>query len=166
LYADTFPERTRAMVLDAAVLTNGSGIDSALGREAAFRNTWHMFADHCTATVDDCPFTDPATAHAHMKDILDVLRKEPATSHGVPVDGELFFLMFGMALYHVGSCDLLAALSTALDSGATDPSEELLDALYETTSGSPWEVQPVDPEPITVHTVPQAALTTVNCADL
>ena len=165
LYADTFPERTRAMVLDAAVLTNGSGIDSALGRAAAFRNTWHMFADHCTATVDDCPFTDPTTANAHMKDILDGLRKEPATAHGVPVDGELLFLMFGVELYREESWDLLAALLTALDNEDTDTSEELLDDLYEKTFGSPWEVEPVAPEPITEHTDPQAALTTVNCAD-
>src|SRR5699024_5393376 len=35
LYDHTFPERNRAMVLDAAILTNGSGIDSDLGRAAA-----------------------------------------------------------------------------------------------------------------------------------
>lgn len=165
LYADTFPERTRAMVLDAAVRINGSGIDSALGRAAAFRDTWHMFADHCTDTVEGCPLTDPGTANAHMKDILEQLQREPASAHGVPVNGDLLFLMFGMELYREENWDLLAELLTALDSGDTDTSEELLDILYETTFGSPWEVEPGDPEPITEHTDPQAALTAVNCAD-
>lgn len=165
LYADTFPEHTRAMVLDAAVLTNGSGTDAALGRAAAFRETWHMFADHCMATVDGCPFTDPATANAHMKDIVERLQQDPATAHGVPVNGELLFLMFGMELYREESWDLLAALLTALDGGDTDTSEDLLDTLYESTFGSPWEADPVEPEPITEHTDPQAALTMVNCAD-
>src|SRR5699024_10994585 len=129
------------------------------------RNTWHMFADHCTATVDDCPFTDPATANAHMKDILHGLRKEPATAHGVPVAGGLLFLMLGVELCCGERCDLPAALVTALDNEDTDTSEELLDDLYEKTFGSPWEVEPVAPEPNTEHTDPQAALTTVNCAD-
>lgn len=165
LYADTFPERTRAMVLDGAVLTNGSGIDAALGRAEAFRNTWHMFADHCVEIVDGCPLTDPATANDRMKALMEQLQGAPASAYGVPVDGDLWFLMFSMELYQEESWDMLATLLTALDRGDTETSEELLEDLYESTFGSPEELAPREDEPVTEHADPQAALTAVNCAD-
>lgn len=166
LYTDTFPETTGAMVLDSPVLLDGSGIDTALGRANAFRDTWRMFTEHCTATEPGCPLTDPGTATEITEQAIADLQSDPVVvDDGVGLNGDMFSLLLTLALPHDEDWDDLAALLTALHEGDDAGTREGLGTLYEEAFGSYSNRDPAPPEPGADHVDAQAAQTAISCAD-
>ncbi|MBR7741866.1 alpha/beta fold hydrolase [Phycicoccus sp. BSK3Z-2] len=82
VYADTFPERVRSMVLDG-------GIDPSLGIEerlvqqfAGFQSAFDAMAEAC-AEAETCPLgTDPAQASSRFQDLVRPLIASPAATAG------------------------------------------------------------------------------------
>ncbi|GHD28668.1 protease [Nocardiopsis kunsanensis] len=166
LYTGTFPESTGAMVLDSPVLLDGSGIDAALGRANAFRDTWHMFTEHCTATEPGCPLTDPGTAIGITEQVIADLQNAPLVAEdGVAINGDMFSLLLTLALPRDEDWDDLAALFTALHEGDEADAREGLGTLYEEVFGSYRDRGPAPPEPGADHVDAQAARTAISCAD-
>ncbi len=164
LYADRYPARTRAMVLDAAVDTDSSTVETALDQTAAFQGAWERFADHCAATVEDCPFTPGADPDTVADGLFEKLDRDPASADGIPVDGRLLLLMATTALYREEAWDPLADAFAALTREKPDePGRELL-ALYEELFGG-LGGQEAEPGPGGDHGDPRAAYTAVTCAD-
>jgi pimeloyl-ACP methyl ester carboxylesterase len=61
-YAEQFPTKVRAMILDGAVDPNADPVQSDLDQAAAFQKAFDNFAADC-AKSSDCPLgTDPAKA--------------------------------------------------------------------------------------------------------
>jgi len=170
LYAEMFPRRTRALVLDGAVETELSNAGIALDQVAAYQNTWDMFVAHCTAEVERCPFAGPASgggngSDARMGELMAGLDRDPAEAEGVPVDGDTLLRMIGMELYHEESWDYLAELLAALDAGDGEGTARRLGELYGNTFGKYKDVDPEDVDPRAEHQDANAVFTAVNCAD-
>ncbi|MFL1379714.1 alpha/beta hydrolase [Nocardiopsis protaetiae] len=172
LYAHMYPRRTRAMVLDAAVDTDASTVETALDQTAAFQAAWERFVDHCAATVRDCPFTPGADPDTVARELIEKLDRAPVSADGIPVDGRLLLLMATSALYREEAWDPLADAFAALtregagEPGAPGESGEELLALYEEVFGGLGEEEG-EPQVGTGgdHGDPRAAYTAVTCAD-
>ena len=107
LYADRFPHRVRAMVLDGAVDPAASYEDGVLTQAVGFEHALDAFLDWCGSNRD-CDFApggDPKTA---FTDLMATLAQEsdPAT-----IDGEVRSLGIGEA--NIGVATALYAGNTA-----------------------------------------------------
>lgn len=170
LYAEMFPETTRALVLDGAVETERPNLEVARDQATAFQSTWELFVADCSA-AGTCPFSGPEAAEAEMTQILDRLDADPPTTRGVPVDGSTLLGMVGTALYDETSWTELARTLTALAEGS-DEADELLEALYDTTYGVGEEEEDAGDGDAAAEEQggdafldTEAALTAINCAD-
>jgi len=77
-YAEDFPDKVRAMILDGAVDPNADPIQSDIDQAAAFQVAFNNYAADC-ATSPDCPLgTDPAKATEVFHSIIDPLVQTPA----------------------------------------------------------------------------------------
>lgn len=77
-YAEAFPDRVRAMILDGAVDPNADPIQSDIDQAAAFQQAFNDYAADC-AQDPDCPLgTDPAKAVDVYRGMVDPLVDEPA----------------------------------------------------------------------------------------
>lgn len=76
-YAEAFPLRVRALVLDGAIDPTQSTIDSSVKQAAGFQQAFDAFARDCT-TRPTCPLgTDPAQATARFQTIMRPLIDRP-----------------------------------------------------------------------------------------
>ena len=77
-YAEAYPDKVRAMILDGAVDPNADPIQSDIDQAASFQKAFNDYAADC-AKQKDCPLgTDPAKAVAVYHDLTDPLVKTPA----------------------------------------------------------------------------------------
>jgi pimeloyl-ACP methyl ester carboxylesterase len=78
LYAEAYPDKVRAMILDGAVDPNADQIEEQIRQAAAFQKAFDNFAADCTKSPD-CPLgTDPAKAVDVYKSLVEPLVKNPA----------------------------------------------------------------------------------------
>jgi pimeloyl-ACP methyl ester carboxylesterase len=78
LYAEAYPDKVRAMILDGAVDPNADQIEEEIRQAAAFQNAFDNYAADC-ANSPDCPLgTDPAKAVDVYKSLVEPLVKNPA----------------------------------------------------------------------------------------
>jgi pimeloyl-ACP methyl ester carboxylesterase len=76
-YAEAFPQRVRALVLDGAIDPTQSTIDSSVKQAAGFQLAFDNFAKDCT-TKPNCPLgTDPAQATARFQALMQPLIEKP-----------------------------------------------------------------------------------------
>ena len=79
-YAETFPDRVRAMILDGAVDPNADPIQSDIDQAAAFQQAFDDYAADC-AQDPDCPLgTDPAKSVDIYRSMVDPLVNDPAAT--------------------------------------------------------------------------------------
>jgi pimeloyl-ACP methyl ester carboxylesterase len=77
-YAEAYPDKVRAMILDGAVDPNADPIDENVRQAAAFQKAFDNYAADC-AKSPDCPLgTDPAKANDVYHSLVDPLVKHPA----------------------------------------------------------------------------------------
>ncbi|WP_232832149.1 alpha/beta hydrolase [Nocardiopsis sp. FIRDI 009] len=165
LYAQTYPDNTRALVLDGAVETDRPNVEVAYDQAVGFQDTWELFAEDCAATDDACPFTGADDADAAMADIMAALDREAPVVEGVTIDGATLVSMIGMELYYEESWDYLADLLAAVDTGDAEATDHYLGYLYENTYGLYADEESVELKPGEEELDAEAALTAINCAD-
>jgi pimeloyl-ACP methyl ester carboxylesterase len=79
LYAEAYPDKVRAMVLDGAVDPNADPTEANVRQAAAFQTAFNDYAADCAATDPDCPLgTDPAKAVDIYRSMVDPLVENPA----------------------------------------------------------------------------------------
>ncbi|QRN80084.1 MAG: alpha/beta fold hydrolase [Nocardiopsis sp. BM-2018] len=175
LYAEMFPENTRALVLDGAVETERPNVEVAADQADAFQAAWDLFVAECLSGPG-CPFSGSDAADAEMGELLDRLDADPPVVRDMPVDGVTLLGMVSLQLYHE---DAWAGLTEALAAMAEDPAQAgpELERLYDDTygpdeepaqDGEPAPTGPEDsvaPGPEFGGPDTEAALTAVNCAD-
>ncbi|MGV9802027.1 alpha/beta hydrolase [Mycobacterium sp. NPDC003449] len=77
-YAEQFPDKVRAMILDGAVDPNADPVEADIRQAAAFQQAFDDYAADC-AKSPDCPLgTDPAKAVDVYKTLVDPLVESPA----------------------------------------------------------------------------------------
>jgi len=77
-YAEAYPDKVRAMILDGAVDPNADQIQEEVRQAAAFQKAFDNFAADC-ATSPDCPLgTDPAKAVDVYHGLVNPLVQKPA----------------------------------------------------------------------------------------
>lgn len=77
-YAEAFPDRVRAMVLDGALDPEQEPHEEVVLQAEGFQRAFDDFAQYC-AGFDDCPLgTDPAAAVPRFRALVDPLRTAPA----------------------------------------------------------------------------------------
>jgi pimeloyl-ACP methyl ester carboxylesterase len=77
-YAEEFPDKVRAMILDGAVDPNADPIEADLRQAAAFQQAFNDYAADC-AKSPDCPLgTDPAKAVDVYRSLVEPLVEKPA----------------------------------------------------------------------------------------
>lgn len=76
-YADRYPERVRAMVLDGAVDPSSDPVDENINQLAGFQEAFSAYASDCARSVD-CPLgTDPAQFSNRYHQLIDPLVQRP-----------------------------------------------------------------------------------------
>ncbi len=76
-YAEAYPDKVRAMILDGAVDPNADPIQADIDQAEAFQKAFNDYAADC-AKDSDCPLgTDPDKAVSVYRDLVDPLVDEP-----------------------------------------------------------------------------------------
>lgn len=77
-YAELFPDKVRAMILDGAVDPNADPVEADIRQAKAFQTAFNNYAADC-ATNPDCPLgTDPAKAVDVYQSLVNPLVDKPA----------------------------------------------------------------------------------------
>lgn len=78
-YAENYPDKVRAMILDGAVDPNADPVEANVRQAAAFQTAFNDFAADCARTQPDCPLgDDPAKANDVFHSLVDPLVEKPA----------------------------------------------------------------------------------------
>ncbi|MDT5092724.1 MAG: hypothetical protein QOH60_2087 [Mycobacterium sp.] len=125
LYAEAYPNRVRAMVLDGVMDPSVEPIDRWLGQATAIQVAFNDYAADCARSTD-CPLgTDPAKAVEVYRSLVDPLTKQPARAkdpRGVSYFNALIATV--SAMYSPAAWDQLTKGLTALTRG--DQADDLL----------------------------------------
>lgn len=78
VYAELFPDRVRALVLDGAIDPAVSQVEMARAQAQAFENAFDQFAAACAQAGDGCPIGPDA--RAAVTDLMDQARAQPIPS--------------------------------------------------------------------------------------
>lgn len=80
LYAENYPDKVRAMILDGAVDPNADPVEANVRQAAAFQKAFDDYVADCV-TKPDCPLgTDPAKANDEYHALVDPLVQKPAST--------------------------------------------------------------------------------------
>jgi pimeloyl-ACP methyl ester carboxylesterase len=113
-YADLFPERVRAMVLDGAVDPSNDPVTSNIDQSAAFQQELDSFFADCAARPS-CPWKPGGDLHAAFDALMARIRAQPLPAEGKRTlgPGDAYFGV-AQALYDRATWpDLAAALESA-----------------------------------------------------
>ncbi|MBR8744493.1 alpha/beta hydrolase [Nocardiopsis sp. MG754419] len=86
LYAEMYPERAGALVLDGAVPIDGDVITDTVEQAVGLQTAWESFVAYCLDAAPECPFTGMGTAATEMEDILAGLDSDPLRVDDRPLD--------------------------------------------------------------------------------
>lgn len=155
VYAEEFPDRVRAMILDGAFDPTRSTSDRFISSYTGFQASFDAMAALCTQDVQ-CPLgTDPAAATSVFQSIVQPLREQPvpALDTELDFDGAIGAVILG--LYAPQNYSTVIAGIAELQEGRGDI---LLQLIIDQTSGS------TDPE-TAVNGNATEALFAINCMD-
>ncbi|MER5308481.1 alpha/beta hydrolase [Streptomyces sp. NPDC002773] len=182
-YAEQFPRRVRAMVLDGAVDPSLDWRQRMLGQSTGFRKAVEEYADSCADAIGDgCPGATPEEIRALIDRLLERTRREPLpvddSAYGLDAAGLVAALSLSMYTPEDQWKGLSEALRAADEGDATklaalasgeEPPDTDADAETE-TSDEPVDAGTGTAETGSASTVPEdnrdAALIAVNCLDV
>jgi pimeloyl-ACP methyl ester carboxylesterase len=131
-YAQLFPQRVRALVLDGSVDPATSSLDATIAQAAGFQGAFGSFAAWCLA-AGGCPLRGPvAAAQAQVQALITRANSVPLANHldGQVADGAMLLYGVAGALYSRSSWPVLkSALASALG-GDGSGLVSLADQLY------------------------------------
>ncbi|WP_051660458.1 alpha/beta hydrolase [Mycolicibacterium aromaticivorans] len=130
-YAEAYPDKVRAMILDGAVDPNADPIQSNLDQDAAFQKAFNDYAADC-AKNPKCPLgTDPAKAVEVYHHLVDPLVAKPVHTddpRGLGYSDAITATI--MALYSPGLWTHLTDGLTELSTGTGDTLLNMADAYW------------------------------------
>jgi pimeloyl-ACP methyl ester carboxylesterase len=118
-YAELFPDKVRALVLDAAVDPGGEAITRAEESAAAFEAGFDAFAANCTSLIAGCPIG--ATPRQFVEDLMAQAEQTPIPSSRAEETRQatpgVVLTAIQAALYDTGSWPQLAQALSAAQKG-------------------------------------------------
>jgi pimeloyl-ACP methyl ester carboxylesterase len=139
-YAQQFPSRVRALVLDGAVDPAASGLQLDVTQATGFESAFGQFAAWC-ATQAGCPLGAASGAVGKVEGLLAAANAHPLSSmlgNDQPANGAMLDTGIAAALYERPAWpDLELALSSAFDGDGTIL-VELADSLLERTASGTY----------------------------
>ncbi|MFI8961716.1 alpha/beta hydrolase [Streptomyces sp. NPDC053493] len=183
-YAEQFPRRVRAMVLDGAVDPSLDWRQRMIGQAKGFRDAVEDYAGSCADTVGDgCPGATPEAIRALIDRLLERTRRAPlpvdGSEDGLDASGVISALSLSMYTPEDQWKDLSAALRAADGGDGTklaalaSGDEQTEEAEEEEAAGQEEQQQEQEQEQeqdSTADGVPEdnseAALIAVNCLDV
>ncbi|OCC12820.1 alpha/beta hydrolase [Streptomyces sp. PTY087I2] len=183
-YAELFPRRVRAMVLDGAIDPSLDWSQRVLSQSAGFRRSVDDYADHCAEVAgDSCPADSPGAIRALIERLYARAEREP-----LPVSEDSAYAEYGgmdatavldavsMAMYTpedqwepLSRALAAADAGDATELGALDEEEPAPDEEEdggEEDTGSTEDESGEEDEEETPADNEGAALTAVNCLDV
>lgn len=131
MYAERYPERVRAMVLDGAASPDLTTHEFRVSAIVGLQDRFDDVAELC-AESDDCVLgTDPQGANERLHEIVQPLVETPIqTDSGRPVSVEDVYLGMGAALFSEAKWPELISALTSLEAGDAEEVLALRDAQY------------------------------------
>lgn len=127
VYAQLFPDRIRAMVLDGAVDPSLDAVASSEGQAAGFERAFNNFAQNCQQRGTRCKVGPDARATVNR--LLDEVRAQPLESDDgrTVTSGHVLYAVVS-SLYNQASWGTLERGLVSLDEGDPDQILELADS--------------------------------------
>jgi pimeloyl-ACP methyl ester carboxylesterase len=117
VYADLFPERVRAMVIDGVVELGLSGVETATDQAESFEQALAAFVDDCDGD-ESCPIGDDA--EAALDQLTAMVEEEPVPASPRDLGPGELQVGLGQALYSEDLWPVLAGgIADALDGDGT-----------------------------------------------
>ncbi|MER6597968.1 alpha/beta hydrolase [Streptomyces parvus] len=136
-YAELFPRRVRAMVLDGAIDPSLDWSQRVLSQSAGFRRSVDDYADHCAEVAgDSCPADSPEAIRALIERLYTRAEREP-----LPVSEDSSYAEYG----GMDATAVLDAVSMAMYT-PEDQWEPLSRALAAADAGDATELGALDEE--------------------
>jgi pimeloyl-ACP methyl ester carboxylesterase len=152
-YAEAYPDKVRAMILDGAVDPNQDSIQASINQTAGFQKAFNDFAADCAKTPECALGTDPAKVVDVFHGLIDPLVDKPVpTGSGRPLGYSDALTGTQMALY---SPTLWRQLRVGLSELATGKGDALLDLAD----------QYMERDPQGHYSNSTDALVAINCVD-
>ncbi|NJP66917.1 alpha/beta hydrolase [Streptomyces spiramenti] len=135
MYAETYPEKIRAMAIDGAVDPTLSPTEHRVSQYVAVQQRFDELAVMCSETPDCVLGADPADANDRLHDVLEPLIDTPAvSSDGREVTIWDAYLGINAGLYSEASWPTIISALGALDKGESDEILALRDSFYGRTA--------------------------------
>ncbi|WP_233571008.1 alpha/beta hydrolase [Nocardiopsis sp. Huas11] len=164
LYAQMYPQATRALVLDGAVETEHTNAEAAYEQDVAFQESWELFVEYCVTDMAACPFDSADGAEADMDEVFAYLDAELPEVEGEPVDSWTFAWMITMALYDEYLWEDISQAIRAVRAQDEEEIDTSFSYLYEYAFGAVG----ASPRPRAAADEWEdstSAMTAINCAD-
>jgi pimeloyl-ACP methyl ester carboxylesterase len=140
-YAQQFPSRVRAMVLDGAIDPSLSGLQLDVAQAKGFESAFGQFAAWCV-TQTACPLgRDPAAAVPKVEGLLAKANRQPLANQladGQPADGAMLLTGIASALYLRQEWPTLESALSEAFAGDGTVLVELADILVERNSNGTY----------------------------
>ncbi|MBP2191159.1 alpha/beta hydrolase [Nocardia goodfellowii] len=134
MYATTYPEKVRAIVLDGAIAPDLTASEFRLSQFAGMQARFNDLAASCAQTPDCVLGTDPTAANDRLHEIVQPLVETPPTANGREVSvWDVYLGIVGGLYSQAGWPGIIAAL-TALARGRADEMLALRDTFYGRTA--------------------------------
>ncbi|WP_282692816.1 alpha/beta hydrolase [Streptomyces sp. CC208A] len=171
-YAEQFPRRVRAMVLDGAIDPALDWRQRLTSQATGFRDAVDTYARTCADVVEEgCPGTTPEEIRALIDRLVERSRREPLpvedSEDGLDAAGVISALSMSMYTPEDQWEDLSAALRAADDGDGTELAALATGASEEENEDTPTEPADDSGSPDDVpEDNSEAALIAVNCLDV
>ncbi|GAB2474875.1 alpha/beta hydrolase [Promicromonospora xylanilytica] len=134
MYAATYPEKVRAIVLDGAVAPDLTAREFRLSSFAGLQARFDDLAAFCAESPDCVLGTDPAAANDRLHEIVRPFIETPPTVDGREVSIWDIYLGISGGLFSEGNWPDVTAALTALEAGRADEMLALRDLFYGRTA--------------------------------
>ncbi|WP_431869409.1 alpha/beta hydrolase [Nocardiopsis eucommiae] len=121
LYAEMFPENTRALVLDGALQTQRGVIADGVEQGQGAQTAWESFVSYCLDRAPECPFTGAEEAPSEAEALLTGLDAEPVVVRGHSVGRPEMLALLRDSLKTERQWESVARLLARLGPGERDP---------------------------------------------
>ncbi|PWV51077.1 alpha/beta hydrolase [Nocardiopsis sp. L17-MgMaSL7] len=134
MYAATYPERVRAIVLDGAVPPDLTASEFRISQFTGMQARFDDLAALCAESPGCVLGTDPAAANDRLHEIVQPIIETPAaTADGRALNVWDVYLAISVGLYSEASWPNVISALTALEAGNPDEMLALRDAFYART---------------------------------